>query len=79
MMHEVKLPSLGDDNAGTAIVVSWLVEEDDLVDEDEDLVEMQTDKAAFTIQSPKAGVLMEKLVYEDDEVGVGDVLCILEI
>jgi pyruvate/2-oxoglutarate dehydrogenase complex dihydrolipoamide acyltransferase (E2) component len=69
---------MGDD-ADTAIVSLWLADEGDIVNENDDLVEMTTDKAAFTVPSPKTGTLSEKLVEEDDEVAVGDVLCILEI
>jgi pyruvate/2-oxoglutarate dehydrogenase complex dihydrolipoamide acyltransferase (E2) component len=57
----------------------WLVEEGDEVSESDDLVEMTTDKAAFSIPAPKSGVLLEKLVEEGEDVNVGDVLCILEI
>jgi 2-oxoglutarate dehydrogenase E2 component (dihydrolipoamide succinyltransferase) len=78
MRYEVTLPSMGDD-ANTAIVSLWLADEGDIVNENDDLVEMTTDKAAFTVPSPKTGTLAEKLVEEDDEVAVGDVLCILEI
>ncbi len=79
MRYEVTLPDLGDDNADRATVSLWLADEGDIVTEDDDLVEMVTDKAAFTVPSPKTGTLVEKLVEEDEEVAVGDVLCILEI
>jgi 2-oxoglutarate dehydrogenase E2 component (dihydrolipoamide succinyltransferase) len=79
MRYEVTLPSLGDNGEDTAIVSLWLADEGDIVNENDDLVEMTTDKAAFTVPSPKTGTLLEKLVEEDDEVAVGDVLCILEI
>ena len=79
MMYEVTLPDLGDDSVATAVVTLWLADEGDIVNVDDDLVEMTTDKAAFTVPSPKAGTLVEKLVEEDDEVKVGDVICIIEI
>jgi 2-oxoglutarate dehydrogenase E2 component (dihydrolipoamide succinyltransferase) len=79
MRYEVKLPDLGDDAASEATVSYWLVEEGDEVSESDDLVEMTTDKAAFSIPAPKSGVLLEKLVEEGEDVNVGDVLCILEI
>ena len=79
MLYEVTLPSLGDDATETATVTLWLADEGDIVNEEDDLVEMTTDKAAFTVPSPKTGTLVEKLVEEDDEVKVGDVICILEI
>ena len=78
MRYEVTLPSMGDD-AETAIVSLWLADEGDIVNENDDLVEMTTDKASFTVPSPKTGTLLEKAVEEDDEVHVGDVLCILDL
>lgn len=79
MRYEVKLPDLGEEAADEATVSYWLVEEGDEIAESDDLVEMTTDKAAFSVPSPKSGVLLEKLVEEGDDVSVGDVLCILEI
>lgn len=79
MRYEVKLPDLGDDAASEATVSYWLVEEGDEVAESDDLVEMTTDKAAFSIPAPKSGILLEKLVEEGEDIAVGDVLCILEI
>ncbi|HNR37261.1 MAG TPA: hypothetical protein PKO36_18955 [Candidatus Hydrogenedentes bacterium] len=79
MQYEVTLPSLGDDLEDVARVSMWLADEGDIVNENDDLVEMVTDKAAFTIPSPKSGTLIEKLVDEEDEVKVGDEICILEI
>jgi pyruvate dehydrogenase E2 component (dihydrolipoamide acetyltransferase) len=78
MRYEVTLPSMGDD-AETAIVSLWLADEGDIVNENDDLVEMTTDKASFTVPSPKTGTLLEKAVEEEDEVHVGDVLCILDL
>lgn len=78
MSHEVKLPSLGEDATEQAVVSYWLVEEGEHVDEDNDLVEMTTDKAAFSVPSPVSGVLVERLVEEGDEVTVGDVICLID-
>ncbi|MCP4644741.1 MAG: biotin attachment protein [bacterium] len=78
MMVEVKLPSMGDDANEVAVVSYWLVDEGGSVKKNEDLVEMTTDKAAFSVPSPRSGAMVEKLVEEGDEVSVGDVLCILD-
>ena len=78
MLYEVILPSMGDDDE-TAKVSLWLADEGDIVSENDDLVEMTTDKAAFTVPSPKTGTLKEKKVEEEDEVSVNEVICILEI
>ena len=79
MRYEVTLPSLGDDEGERATVSYWLVDEGDEVREDDDLVDMTTDKAAFTVPCPKNGTLVEKLVEEGQEVAVGEALCVLEI
>lgn len=79
MRYEVPLPKLGENSDDSATVTIWLAEEDEIIQEDDDLLEMQTDKAAFTVPSPKTGTLAEKLVIEDEEVPVGAVLCILDI
>ena len=78
MKHEVKLPELGDDANDTATVSVWLVEKDDMVSEGDELLELTTDKAAFSVPSPYSGQLAERLVEEGDEVTVGDVLCVVE-
>jgi pyruvate/2-oxoglutarate dehydrogenase complex dihydrolipoamide acyltransferase (E2) component len=78
MVREVKLPSLGEDTTEEATVSYWLVEEDEALKKGDDLIEMTTDKAAFSVPSPVSGVLQEKLVDEGDEVSVGDVICIID-
>jgi len=78
MVHEVKLPSLGEDATQEATVSYWLVEEDETVKKGDDLIEMTTDKAAFSVPSPVSGVLQEKLVEEGDEVRVGDTICLID-
>lgn len=81
MRYEVTLPNLDDDDdeMAKAIVSLWLADEGDILTESDDLVEMTTDKASFTVPSPKTGTLVERMVEEDQEVQVGDVLCVLEI
>lgn len=78
MHHEVKLPNMGEDMDGEISVTFWLVNEGDTVKKGEDLLELTTDKAAFTLPSPRRGTLVERLVEEGDVVGVGDVLCVLD-
>ena len=78
MRVEVELPSMGDDAENEAVVAYWVVEEGAHLDEGDDLVELTTDKAAFTLPSPRRGRLIERRVAEGDTVSVGDVLCVLE-
>ncbi len=76
----ITLPSLGDD--GDAVtggtIAFWLAKPGDALSAGDDLVEINTDKAAFVVPCPAAGVLLEQLVREDDEVRVGDPLAVLE-
>ena len=78
MRYEVTLPSLGEEAEGTATVSFWLVSEGERVKKGDDLLELTTDKAAFTVPSPRTGILSERLVEEDEDVDVGDPLCVLE-
>ena len=76
---EVKLPSLGDDAGEEATVSVFLVEEGDDINEGDDLVEMLTDKASFTVPSPATGKIVKIAVGEDDVVKVGDLLAVMEV
>ncbi len=78
MKHEVKLPELGEDANEAASVGFWMVETGSYVNEGDELLELTTDKAAFSVPSPASGVLTEKCVEDGDEVSVGDLLCVLE-
>lgn len=74
---EVKLPFLAE-GVDICTVSFWHVTVGDSVEEGDDLVEMQTSKAAFNVPSPCAGTITEIVVNEGDEVRVGDVICIIE-
>jgi pyruvate/2-oxoglutarate dehydrogenase complex dihydrolipoamide acyltransferase (E2) component len=41
----------------------------------EALVELQTDKVNYELDSPVEGILLEIVAKEDSEVPVGDMLC----
>lgn len=78
MAYEVKLPDLGEDAPDEAAVSFWYVEPGESVSEGDDLVEMITDKASFTVPSPVAGTIKELLVGENDKVKVGQTMAIME-
>jgi pyruvate dehydrogenase E2 component (dihydrolipoamide acetyltransferase) len=67
---QIKLPSLGE-NIDSAGVLSILVGEGDVVAKDQDLLEVETDKATMPIPSPQAGKIVKVLVAEGDNVSVG--------
>ena len=79
MRYEVKLTDMGDDTFESGTVSMWLADVGAELDEDDDLLEMTTDKAAFTIPCPKDGVLLEQCVLPDQEIEVGDVIAILDV
>jgi len=78
MEHAFKLVDLGEDAPDEAQVSFWYVEAGERVEEGQDLVEMVTDKAAFTIPSPVAGTVKQILVAEGDTAKVGETMAIIE-
>jgi len=77
MIVEFRLPDLGEGIA-EGEVVRWLVQEGDMVQEDQPLVEVQTDKATVEIPSPVSGRVLQRMAREGDIVPVGAVLITLE-
>jgi 2-oxoisovalerate dehydrogenase E2 component (dihydrolipoyl transacylase) len=75
---EVRLPDLGEDSVDGVTVAGWIAKPGTEVGEGDDLIELTTDKAAFTLPSPNAGTLAETRVGEGDEIAVGTVLCVIE-
>ena len=57
------------------IVVKWLKRNGQKVRQGEPVVELQTDKVNYELDSPVDGVLLEIVAKEDSEVPVGDILC----
>jgi pyruvate/2-oxoglutarate dehydrogenase complex dihydrolipoamide acyltransferase (E2) component len=74
--YEFKLPDLGE-GLTEAEIARWLVEEGQNVDEDQPLVEVQTDKTTVEIPSPRAGTVLKILVEEGDIAPVGAVLVVI--
>lgn len=77
--YTVTLPTLGEDAGDTATVSFTYFDEGDTIKEEDDLIEMVTDKATFNVPAPKAGTLVRYLVAEDDEVKVGDPIALLDV
>jgi pyruvate dehydrogenase E2 component (dihydrolipoamide acetyltransferase) len=70
MSTQIKLPNLGE-NIESGDVLSILVREGDTVKVDQDLLELETDKATMPIPSPKAGKITKVLVREGETINVG--------
>jgi pyruvate/2-oxoglutarate dehydrogenase complex dihydrolipoamide acyltransferase (E2) component len=71
-MAEIRLPDLGDVDA--VRVVQWLVEVGDRVNEGDELVEVETDKAIFVVEAERTGRLAEITASPDARVAVGGLL-----
>ncbi len=76
-MYEFKLPDLGEGIQEGELLL-WHVQEKDRIKEDDPLCDMETDKAAVTIPSPKTGVIHTLGAQPGDMVQVGQVLVTIE-
>jgi pyruvate/2-oxoglutarate dehydrogenase complex dihydrolipoamide acyltransferase (E2) component len=74
---EFRLPDVGEGIA-TAEIIAWQVTEGDHVDEYQDLVEIQTDKATVVIPCPADGVITRLCGEPGDTLDVGSVLAVIE-
>lgn len=79
MRVEIKLPDLGEDSVDGVTVAGWLAEPGAALQKGDDLLELTTDKAAFTLPCPRAGTLAQTLVREGEDIAVGAALCLLEV
>src|SRR6476646_1717279 len=70
MPTQIKLPNLGE-NIESGDVLSIFVSEGDTVKADQDLLEVETDKATMPIPAPQAGKITKVLVKEGDTIEVG--------
>ncbi|MEM7261866.1 MAG: 2-oxo acid dehydrogenase subunit E2 [Planctomycetota bacterium] len=77
MSIEVRLPDNLGDNIDGGDIVSFLVEEGEAISKDQDLLEMETDKAVVTIPSPEAGTVEKIHAEAGTRVAVGDLLLTL--
>jgi pyruvate dehydrogenase E2 component (dihydrolipoamide acetyltransferase) len=77
MIREFRLPDVGE-GISEAEIVRWLVAEGATVDEDQDIVEIETDKAIVALPSPHSGKIVKLHRKEGDLTKVGEVLVSIE-
>jgi len=77
MATEFKLPELGE-NINEAQVVSVMVSEGDAVEAEQDVIEVETDKAVMPVPAPAAGTIGKLSVKEGDTLKVGDLIATIE-
>ena len=73
---KVEMPELGE-SVTEGTITTWLKSVGDMVEVDEPLLEVSTDKVDTEIPSPVEGTILEILAEEDDTVEVGDVIVII--
>jgi len=73
---ELIMPKMGE-SVAEATITSWLKNEGDVIEADESVVEIATDKVDSEVPSTAEGVLIKKLFNEGDVVQVGQPIAII--
>jgi pyruvate/2-oxoglutarate dehydrogenase complex dihydrolipoamide acyltransferase (E2) component len=75
ILKTVIVPKSGGVTITKAVVVRWLKREGDSVQLGDPLVELETEKISYELESPAAGTLLKVRARETAEVPVGEPLC----
>jgi 2-oxoisovalerate dehydrogenase E2 component (dihydrolipoyl transacylase) len=75
--YEFKLPDIGEGIA-EAEIVSWHVAIGDMIEEDQQIADMMTDKATVEMESPVAGKVVQLAGEVGDLIPIGSVLVVIE-
>src|SRR5436189_207431 len=67
------MPQLGESIA-EATIINFLAKAGDSVENDQDVLEVETNKATMNVSSPARGKIEQWLVQRDESYAVGDVL-----
>jgi len=73
MATEFKLPELGE-NIESADIVNVLVKAGDMIEKEQSIIEIETDKATIEVPSNISGKITEVLVKQGDSVKVGQTI-----
>lgn len=76
MVVEVKIPSPGESITQVQLA-SWLVKEGDYVEKDDEIVEIDSDKATLALSAPESGVITFN-ARQGDTLPVGTVICTID-
>jgi 2-oxoglutarate dehydrogenase E2 component (dihydrolipoamide succinyltransferase) len=76
MIVEIKVPSPGE-SITEVVIARWLKKEGDVVRKDEELCEIDSDKATLTVNAEEAGAI-KILAKEGDTVQVGSAICSID-
>ena len=75
--YELLLPKMGE-SVAEATVIKWTKQPGDMIQLDDTILEIATDKVDSEVPSPVAGKLIKQLFVADDVVQVGAVIAIIE-
>lgn len=75
--YKLLLPSMGE-GVMEATIIDWLFQEGDIVNEDDSVVEIATDKVDSDVPTPVSGKIIKLLKQKDDVAKVGEAIAILE-
>jgi 2-oxoglutarate dehydrogenase E2 component (dihydrolipoamide succinyltransferase) len=75
ILTTLKVPKTGGIPTTKASVLRWLKSEGDIVHVGEAVVELETEKVSYELESPIAGVLLKIIAGESVQVPVGGALC----
>lgn len=77
MSIEIRVPQLPE-SVSDASIAAWVVNKGDQVNEDQNLLELETDKVVLEVPAPASGVLTEIKAEQGDTVLAGDVIGIID-
>jgi len=77
-LYELVLPKMGE-SVAEATIIKWIKKPGDMIDIDESVLEIATDKVDSDVPSPVSGKLLSIFFNENEVVQVGEVIATIEI
>jgi len=76
MIIDIKIPGAGE-SITEAAIGNWLAENGTWIEKDQEIAEVETDKATLPLVAPESGVL-KILVNAGEKVQVGEIACTID-
>ena len=76
MSLEIKVPPVGE-SISEVTIGQWFKNDGDFVERDENIAELESDKATFELPAEASGILRIK-VQEGQTIPIGEVVCVIE-
>lgn len=74
---ELVMPKMGE-SVAEATIIKWLKQEGEMIEAEESVLEIATDKVDSEVPAPVEGKLVKRLFAEDEVVQVGQVIALIE-